>query len=48
MRAQLDSKMERAEMRMIRWTCGVSLKEGQSSSEQGRIINFKVWMCLGM
>ena len=29
MRAELESKMERTEMRMIRWLCGVSLGERQ-------------------
>ena len=28
--------MERTEMRMIRWTCGVSLKERQPSTERRR------------
>ena len=27
MRADLESKMERTDMRMIRWMCGVSLKD---------------------
>ena len=35
MRAELETKMERTEMRMIRWMCGVSLKERQPSTELG-------------
>ena len=34
MRAELESKMERMEIRIIRWMCGnISLKERQSSTE---------------
>ena len=35
MRAELESKMEMTEMRMIRWMWYVSLKERQHSSELG-------------
>ena len=34
MRAELESKMERTEMRMIKWMCRVSLKEIQPTTEQ--------------
>ena len=33
MRAELESKTERTEMTMIRWMCGVSLKERHASTE---------------
>ena len=33
MRAELESQMERTEMRMIRWMCRVSLKERQPITE---------------
>ena len=33
MGAELELRMERTEMRMIRWMCGVSLKETQPSNE---------------
>ena len=36
MTAELESKMERTEMRMIRWLCDVSLKERQPSTELRR------------
>ena len=36
LRVQLELRMERTEMRMIRWMCGVSLKERQPSTELGR------------
>ena len=45
MRAELESKMERTEMRMIRWMCGVSLtenpKERQSSTELRRSLSLE-------
>ena len=36
MTAELESKMERTEMRMIRWMCCVSLRERQPSTELRR------------
>ena len=33
MKAEHERKMDRAEMRMIRWMCGVSLKEGRTNEE---------------
>ena len=36
MTAELESKMERTEIRVIRWMCDVSLKERHSSIELRR------------
>ncbi len=33
MRAEHEAKLERTEMRMIRWMCGVSLRERKTSAE---------------
>ena len=33
MKVEHERKMDRAEMRMIRWMCGVSLKEGRTNEE---------------
>ena len=41
MRAGRESKMERTEMRMIRWMCRVSLKERQPSTELRRCIGIE-------
>ena len=41
MRAELESMMERTEMRMIRWMCGVSLKERQPSTELRRKLDIE-------
>ena len=38
MRAELESKMERTETRMIRWMCGVSLRERQPGTELRRCL----------
>ena len=39
-RAELDSKRGRTEMRMVRWMCGVSPKERQSSTELRRHLHY--------
>ena len=31
--AELEAKLERAEMRMVRWMCGVSLREKKTNAE---------------
>ena len=31
--AEQEAKLERAEMRMVRWMCGVSLREKKTSAE---------------
>ena len=36
MTSELESRMERTEMRMIRWMCGLSLRERQPSTELRR------------
>ena len=41
MGAERESKMERTEMRMIRWMCGVSLRERQPSTELRRRLGAK-------
>ena len=41
MRAGRESKMERTEMRMIRWMCCICLKERQPSTELGRCIGIE-------
>src|SRR5580658_2503482 len=33
MKVEHEAKLERTEMRMIRWTCGVSLRERQTNIE---------------
>ena len=33
MNAERESKLERAEMRMVRWMCGVSLREKKTNAE---------------
>ena len=42
MRAELDSKMETTEMRMIRWMCDVSLKERQRNTELRKRLGVEV------
>ena len=44
MRAELESKMERTEIRVIRWMCGVSLKERHTSIELRRCLGVEaIW-----
>ena len=33
MNAELEAKLERVEMRMVRWMCGVSLREKKTNAE---------------
>ena len=36
--ADVGLKFERAEMHMIRWMCGVSLKDRRTSEELGKLV----------
>ena len=43
--ADVELKFERAEMQMIRWMCGVSLKDRRTSQELRKLVGVIVWPC---
>ena len=48
--ADVGLKFERAEMQMIRWMCGVSMKDGMTSKELSMLVGSgrqadMVWTC---
>ena len=41
MNAEQKAKVERAEMRMVRWMCGVSLRERKTNAELRKSLGIK-------
>ena len=37
-------KFERAEMQMIRWMCGISLKDRRTNEELSRLVGVEIWL----
>ena len=41
MNAEQEAKLEKAEMRMVRWISGVSLREEKTNAELGRVLGIE-------